>query len=158
MKISELQAQQNATLENVEVVSKEEPRSFEKFGKQIRVCNATIKDDSGEVQLTLWNDEIEQVQAGDKISIIDGWVKEWQDKLQISAGRSGKLVKAGEAEAAPAEAAPEAEATEEVVEEAPAAEEAPEAEVAEETTEEVVEEAPAAEEEVPAEESTEEAE
>lgn len=95
MKIKEVLAQQNATLENVEVISKEEPRQFEKFGKVTRVCNARIKDDSGEMQMTLWNDEIDRVKEGDKISIIDGWVKEWQGNLQISAGRNGKIVKAG---------------------------------------------------------------
>ena len=105
MKISEVLAQQNATLENVEVVSKEEPRQFEKFGNIVRVCNAQIKDDSGEMQLTLWNEEIDQVQVGDKINITDGWVKEWQGNLQVSAGRNGKITKAGAAEEkeAPAE-------------------------------------------------------
>lgn len=117
MKISEVLAQQNATLENVEVVSKDEPRQFEKFGNVVRVCNAQIKDDSGEMQLTLWNDEIEQVQVGDKLNITDGWVKEWNGNLQISAGRSGKITKAGAAEA-PAEEAPaeEPEAAEEETE------------------------------------------
>ena len=124
MKISEVIALQNATIENVEVISKEEIRQFEKFGKVTKVCNAKLKDDSGEIQMTLWNEEIDQVQEGDKISIIDGWVKEWQGNLQISKGRNGQIVKAGEEAAASAEepAAEEAEAapeesTEEVKEE-----------------------------------------
>ena len=131
MKISEVLAQQNATLENVEVIEKEEPRQFEKFGKVIRVCNARIKDDSGELQLTLWNDEIDQVQKGDKISIVDGWAKEFQGNLQISAGRNGKIVKAGE-EAATEDASAETDAAE-------PAEKASE-EKAEETKEESTEE------------------
>ncbi len=94
MKINEVLAQQSATLKNVEVIDKEEPRQFEKFGRVIRVCNARIKDETGELKLTLWNDEIDQVQKGDKIDIIDGWVKEFQGDLQISAGRNGKIVKA----------------------------------------------------------------
>jgi|SRR3989338_8122315 len=95
MKIKDVLGSQNATLENVEVISKEEPRQFEKFGKQLRVCNARIKDETGELKMTLWNDEIDQVSQGDKISIIDGWVKEFNGELQISAGKNGKLVKAG---------------------------------------------------------------
>lgn len=115
MKISEVIALQNATIENVEVISKEEIRQFEKFGKVTKVCNAKLKDDSGEIQMTLWNEEIDQVQEGDKISIIDGWVKEWQGNLQISIGRNGKLVKAGEEAPAeePAAEAPAEEAKEE---------------------------------------------
>ena len=95
MKIKDVLGQQNATLENVEVISKEEPRQFEKYGKQLRVCTARIKDDTGELNLTLWNDEIDKVNEGDKISIIDGWVKEFNGELQISAGKNGKLAKAG---------------------------------------------------------------
>ena len=107
MKISEIQAQQNASLDDVEITDKQDPRTFEKFGKVNRVCNATIKDDSGEMTLTLWNDEIDAVNQGDHIKITDGWVKEWNGNLQISAGRNGKIEKAGAAapaaEEAPAE-------------------------------------------------------
>ncbi|MFO7872555.1 MAG: SOSS complex subunit B family protein [Candidatus Undinarchaeales archaeon] len=95
MKISEVIAQQSATLKNVEVTEKDEPREFQKYGKTLRVCNGTIKDDSGEMQLTLWNDEVDQISEGDKIDIVDGWVKEWQGDLQISSGRNGKIAKAG---------------------------------------------------------------
>ena len=111
MQIKDVLAQQNATLENVDVTEKMDERQFEKFGKVTRVCNATIKDDSGIMTLTLWNEEIESVEEGDKISIIDGWVKEWQGVMQISAGRNGKIVKAGES-------APTEEKSEEASEEA----------------------------------------
>ena len=108
MKIKEVLAQQAATLENVEVTEKADVRTFQKFGKEGRVCNANIKDDSGEMTLTLWNDEIDAVNEGDKISIVDGWVSEWQGNKQISAGRNGKITKAGEeGAAAPAEPAEE---------------------------------------------------
>ncbi|MFH1450368.1 MAG: SOSS complex subunit B family protein [archaeon] len=109
MKIKDVLAQQNATLENVEVIDKADVRTFQKFGKEGRVCKATLKDDSGEITLTLWNEDIEKVGEGDKISIIDGWVSEWQGNKQISTGRSGKIVKAGEDGAEPeSESAPAA--------------------------------------------------
>lgn len=93
MKISEVKPNSNATLEEVEVVSKDEAREFVKYDKPSRVCNCTIKDDSGEMELTLWNDEIDTVEAGEKLKITDGWVKEWNGKMQISTGRSGKIEK-----------------------------------------------------------------
>ena len=96
MKIKDVLAQQAATLENVEVIEKAEERTFQKYGKEGRVCNARVKDDTGELKLTLWNEDIDTVSEGDKISIIDGWVSEWQGNKQISTGRNGKLVKAGE--------------------------------------------------------------
>jgi len=72
MKISEVKPNSNATLEAVEVTDKGEVREFMRFDKPGRVCNCTIKDDSGEMELTLWNDEIETVEAGEKLKITDG--------------------------------------------------------------------------------------
>jgi len=80
----------NVTL-TLEVVSKESPRSFEKFGKSGRVCNAKVKDETGELKLTLWNDEIEQVNVGDKIQIQNGWCSDYKGELQLSAGKFGKI-------------------------------------------------------------------
>jgi len=93
MKISEVKPYNNATLEEVEVISKGEVREFVKFDKPSRVCSCVIKDDSGEMELTLWNDEIDTVEEGEKLKITDGWVKEWNGKKQISTGRNGKIEK-----------------------------------------------------------------
>ena len=52
MKVKELQPKQgNVTIE-LDIVEKEEPRTFNKFGKEGRVCNATAKDSSGQIKLT----------------------------------------------------------------------------------------------------------
>jgi replication factor A1 len=91
MKISELQARQGKVDIEVEVVDLGEIKEFEKFGKQGRVCNATVKDDSGEIKLTLWNDELDAVKKGDKIKITNGYVNEFQGEKQLTAGRFGKL-------------------------------------------------------------------
>lgn len=98
MNISELQAKQGSVELTAEVSEKEEPREFEKFGKAGRVCNAIIKDSSGSVKLTLWNEQIDQVNTGDTIKITNGWVSEWQGEKQLSTGKFGKLeiVKKGE--------------------------------------------------------------
>lgn len=76
----------------VEVVTMGEPRAFASAQGQGTVCNAAVKDESGEeVSLTLWNDEYKLLHDGDKVKITDGWVSEYKGKLQISAGRKGKL-------------------------------------------------------------------
>jgi replication factor A1 len=82
----------------VEVVSKDEVREFQKFGKPGRVCNAKVKDDSGEVVMTLWNEDIDKVKVGDKIHIKNGWVGEWQGEPQLSTGRFGELEVVGGSE------------------------------------------------------------
>ncbi len=91
MNISELKARQGKVELEAEITQKGEVRTFDKFGKQGRVCNATIKDTSGEMKLTLWNDEIDTVKVGDKIKITNGYVNEFQGEKQLTAGRFGKL-------------------------------------------------------------------
>ncbi|MAF35679.1 DNA-binding protein [archaeon] len=91
MKIKELQARQGKIDIEVEVVKIDEPREFEKFGNKGRVATATVKDDSGEIKLTLWNDEIDTAKVGDSLKITNGYVSEYQSELQLTAGRFGKL-------------------------------------------------------------------
>ena len=90
-KISELNAGQSRVDVEAEVKSIEEPRSFNKFGRQISVANAIVSDGSGEIKLTLWNDEISKVQVGNKVKITNGFVNEFQGEKQLTAGKFGKL-------------------------------------------------------------------
>jgi len=91
MQIKELQARQGNVNLIGTVTEIGDTREFEKFGKTGRVANAKLKDESGEVTLTLWNDDIDKVKAGDKIEIENGWVSEWQGELQLGTGKFGKL-------------------------------------------------------------------
>jgi len=134
MKISEVLAQQTATLENVEITEIGSVREFNKFGNAGRVCNAKIKDDSGQMELTLWNEDVDIYVVGDVITITEGWVKEWNGNLQITSGRNGKIEKAGAVEAPAAEETKEEEKAEEAAPEETKTEEA----APEETEEEAV--------------------
>lgn len=91
MNISDLKPRMGKV--EIEVTVKEvgEVREFQKFGKPGRVCTATVTDDSGEIKLTLWNDEIDKVKKGDKIKITNGYVNEFQGEMQLTAGRFGTL-------------------------------------------------------------------
>ena len=91
MKITDLKPRQGKVEIEAEIVSISEPKEFEKFGNKGRVATAKIKDDSGEISLTLWNDDIDKVKAGDKIKITNGYVNEFQGEKQLTAGRFGKL-------------------------------------------------------------------
>ena len=91
MAIKDLQARQGQVDLIAEVIEKGDIREFEKFGKKGRVCNAKIKDATGEMTLTLWNEQIDNVKVGNKIHIINGWVSEWQGEKQLSTGKFGQL-------------------------------------------------------------------
>ncbi len=90
-KIKDLKPNQGKVNIEAEVVEVGQVREFSKFGKPGRVANAKIKDDSGTITLTLWNDEIEKVKKGSKVRITNGYVGEWQGEKQISAGKFGQL-------------------------------------------------------------------
>ncbi|MFH1448152.1 MAG: OB-fold nucleic acid binding domain-containing protein [Candidatus Micrarchaeota archaeon] len=92
MKISELKSGIGNVDVEAEVTAIDESRDVvTKFGKKTRVANATIKDDSGEITLSLWGDDIDGVSIGDKVKIENGWVSEFKGAKQISAGRYGKI-------------------------------------------------------------------
>jgi len=101
MQVTELQPRQGKVDITVEVTDIGEIREFEKFGSRGRVANATVKDESGEIKLTLWNEDIDKVKVGDKIKITNGYVNEFQGEKQLTSGRFGKLEVLEEVEAAP---------------------------------------------------------
>jgi len=104
MKISEINAGQGEINIEAEVVSIEEPRTFNKFGRDLTVANAKIKDDSGEIALTLWNDDIGKIKQGDRIKITKGYAKEFNNEKQITTGKFGSFeVLGGENKEAPEE-------------------------------------------------------
>ena len=91
MNIKDLYPKQGKVDIVVTIAEKGEVRQFEKFGRAGKVCNAVAMDDSGKVKLTLWNEQVDQVNAGDKVHITNGYVSEWQGELQLTTGKFGKL-------------------------------------------------------------------
>ncbi|MEK6928717.1 MAG: OB-fold nucleic acid binding domain-containing protein [Nanoarchaeota archaeon] len=91
MKISELKVGQGKADIEAIVKSKSEPRVINKYGKELRVANAVISDESGEIKLTLWNDDIGKVNVGDTIKITNGYVSEFNGEKQLTNGKFGKL-------------------------------------------------------------------
>jgi len=127
MKISELSiGQGNVEVEGT-VKEIDEPKTFNKFGKDLSVANAMLEDDSGSIKLTLWNDDVSRFKNNDKLKVVNGYVNEFQGEKQLTSGKFGSLEKV-DGESAPAESSESSES-------APA-EEAPAEEPKEEATEE----------------------
>lgn len=97
MQIKDLKPKQGNVDIVVDVVDVGAPREFQKFGKAGRVATAITKDETGDIKLSLWNDEIDKVKAGDKVHLVNGYVNEWQGEMQLTAGRMGKLEVVGKA-------------------------------------------------------------
>ena len=92
MKLTELKAGQGSVNVEVEVESVDTPREINKMGRTLRVANATVKDDSGSMTMTLWNDDVDKVSAGSKLKIENGYVSEFKGVLQLTSGKYGKLI------------------------------------------------------------------
>jgi len=90
-KISELQVGQGKVSVAATVKEMGEVRNINKFGREIRVANATIADESGEIKLTLWNDDIDKVKPGSKVKITNGYVNEFNGEKQLTAGKFGSM-------------------------------------------------------------------
>lgn len=56
-----------------------------------RVATAMIADDTGTIKLTLWNDQINQVNVNDKIKVENGYVTSFRGEIQLNIGRYGTL-------------------------------------------------------------------
>lgn len=91
MAIADLKVREGKVDIVVEVVAKDESREFEKFGRTGKVCTATVKDDSGQIKLSLWNEQVDNINVGDKIHVINGYVNEFQGEPQLTAGKFGRI-------------------------------------------------------------------
>jgi ssDNA-binding replication factor A large subunit len=91
--ISDLRPSRVATIE-ASVAKLEPVREVEQRASgRKKVRNGVLKDGTGEISLVLWGAEVEMVAEGETVRVIDGWVKDYQGRPQISLGRSGKLQK-----------------------------------------------------------------
>src|SRR3989338_7240312 len=97
MQIKDLQPKQGKVDITVDVVEKAAPKEFQKFGNPGKLCNIKIRDETGQTTMTLWNDQVEKINIGDKIKITNGYVNEWQGELQLSTGKFGNLEIVGKA-------------------------------------------------------------
>jgi replication factor A1 len=74
------------------IVSISEPRNvMTKLGYQTRVATATIEDDTGQIPLTLWGKQIDEMNEGDAIEIKNGFLTEFRGELQLNVPRKGEI-------------------------------------------------------------------
>ena len=91
MKISEINEGSRKVSIEATVTSIEQPREVNtKFGRT-QVANANLEDDTGNITLVLWGDEINKIKEGDRIKIENGYVRVWNEMLQLSVGKFGKM-------------------------------------------------------------------
>ncbi len=75
-----------------EVKSKGDPRTVNlKTGGTVDVCDAVISDESDDIKLTLWGDDIKAVKIGDIVVITNGYTNEFKGEVSLTKGKYGKM-------------------------------------------------------------------
>jgi replication factor A1 len=91
MKIAEIQrGMSNVSVEGKIIDISETREVNTRYGKR-SVADTILEDDSGQIKLSLWENQITSVRVGDKVAVTGGYVTEFRDVLQLSIPRSGKL-------------------------------------------------------------------
>jgi replication factor A1 len=93
LKINELRDGMRRVDIEAKVIQKSETREVRSryTNETYRVADATIEDETGTVTLTLWNDQIDQVNEGDRVRIENGYMKSFRGELQLNSGKYGTL-------------------------------------------------------------------
>jgi replication factor A1 len=73
------------------VMEKGEPREVRSRYKDetYQVADAVVADETGSIKLTLWNEQIDQVNVGNKIKIENGYVTSFKGEIQLNIGKFG---------------------------------------------------------------------
>ncbi len=69
-----------------------EPRTVNlRTGGQAQVADAILKDETGQIKLTLWDAQIKMVKPGSKVKIENGYVTTFKGENSLNVGKYGKL-------------------------------------------------------------------
>ncbi|MGC8571964.1 MAG: DNA-binding protein [Candidatus Micrarchaeia archaeon] len=92
MKINELKAGANNVTITAIVSKKDDAREVTtKYGKRLQVANIVLKDETGEIAMSLWGNDINTVNVGDKVEVSNAYVNEFKGNPQLSTGKFGKI-------------------------------------------------------------------
>jgi replication factor A1 len=91
--IKDLQDGMKRVTVEAKVVEKGDAREVKSRFKDetYRIVDAVIADETGSVKLTLWNEQIEQINVGDNVKVDNGYVTSFKGEIQLNVGKFGKL-------------------------------------------------------------------
>ncbi len=96
--VAELKPRMKNVTISFKVISIGEQREIEsrKDGSSHRVCDITVGDTSGTVQVPLWDDTIDSVEEGATYNLTNGYTGLFRGNLRLNVGRYGELKQADE--------------------------------------------------------------
>jgi len=93
MKINELRDGMKRINIEATVTERSDPREVtSRFKDQTyKVATAIITDETGTIKLTLWNEQIDQVNVNNVVKIQNGYVTSFRGEIQLNVGKYGTL-------------------------------------------------------------------
>ena len=93
MNIKDLRNGMKRVTVEANIVEKGEPREVRSRYKDetYMVADAVVADERGSIKLTLWNEQIDQVEVGNKIRIENGYVTSFRGEIQLNVGKFGTM-------------------------------------------------------------------
>ena len=74
------------------VVKKSEVRAVtSRDGIPLLVCSVTLSDGTGEIPLSIWNNQIGTISKGDRVEVHDAIVRNFRGQIQLSLKKTGRL-------------------------------------------------------------------
>jgi replication factor A1 len=97
--VAELKPRMKNVTVSFKVISMGEEREIESRsdGTSHRVCDITVGDTSGTVQVPLWDESIDSIEEGATYNLTNGYTGLFRGNLRLNVGRYGKLEKSDEA-------------------------------------------------------------
>ncbi|OYT34113.1 MAG: DNA-binding protein [Candidatus Aenigmarchaeota archaeon ex4484_52] len=91
MDINEITIDSQNVSVKAHVVEVGEPRSVNtKFGPR-QVADAVIEDKTGRINLTLWQEKIDEVKSSKEIEITNAYVREWNNILSLNLSKDSTI-------------------------------------------------------------------
>ncbi|MHA2408188.1 MAG: OB-fold nucleic acid binding domain-containing protein [Candidatus Ranarchaeia archaeon] len=91
LKINEITVGMSGVSTEGKIIEKSESRNVRtRYGPR-NVANATLEDDTGTINFSLWEQQIDLVDVGDVVTISGAYVTEFNNQLQLNIPRSGVL-------------------------------------------------------------------
>ena len=93
MKIKDLRNGMKRVSIEAKVIEKSDPREvLSRFKDETyKVATAIIADETGTIKLTLWNEQISQVNINDTVKVENGYVTSFRGEIQLNIGKYGNL-------------------------------------------------------------------
>jgi replication factor A1 len=92
MNISDLRDGMRRVDAEGEISEISDPRTVDlRTGGQAKVADCMLKDDSGQIKLSLWDDQIDQVRQGSKVRVTNGYTNSFRGEVRLNVGKFGRL-------------------------------------------------------------------